>query len=70
MKVCIAKINLVRKEGWNYFVDGDGDVSRTRQSSDGDPAIHKVVTLGLKMNSRKWYSIDPMGNVIESDEGN
>ena len=59
---------LTREKGYIYFVDKDGDVSRTKVPP-GHHSIkyphRKVVRLGVKRKKNYWYFLDKKGQVTE-----
>ena len=66
----IAKIGVKRQHGYLYFVDKQGDVSRTQMAlgkKRGKAVItvkkEKVAKVGLKKESGFLYFIDKQGDV-------
>jgi len=65
----VARIpELKREKGFIYFIDREGDLSRTRRSTGHhrDKFKHfKVTDLGIKRRPGHWYYVDKVGAVIE-----
>ena len=60
--------DLQRRPGFIYFVDKQGDLSRTRRSTGHYRQKfphHKVVDLGIQRKPGYWYYVDKLGQVIE-----
>jgi hypothetical protein len=57
-KKVVSRVELLRERGYIYFVDKDGDISRT-QRSDGhhrDRFPHqKVLRVGISRRPGYWY---------------
>lgn len=62
----VAKAGVKREEGYLYFIDGSGDVSRVkmargRKGKGGKPT--KVAKVGVKKQKGYLYFLDKKGNV-------
>jgi len=66
--VASAPAGFAREKGYLYFVDGDGDISRTK-TPPGHTSIkyahRKVARLGVARKPDHWYYPDKLGRVIE-----
>lgn len=66
MAVCIAKVDLKREKGYLYFIDKDGDISRTKRSTGHYSEKHphkKVLRVGIQKVPGMWYYMDKQGNI-------
>ncbi len=63
----VAKVGVRKQEGWLYFVDGRGDVSRAKMSragrKKGHTRIEKVAKVGVKKQKGYLYFVDKRGDV-------
>jgi len=61
----VAKVGVKKEEGYLYFVDKDGDVSRVKMArgrkKGGKP--QKVATVGVKKEDGYLYFVDKNGDV-------
>ena len=66
-KEFIADVTYEREGGYLYFIDKDGDLSRTRRSTghyrERHP-IEKVAKLGIQKKPGYWYYPDCAGHVV------
>ncbi len=69
MKTTVTRIpDLQREKGYIYFIDKDGDLSRTRRSTGHYRQKfphHKVQELGIQRKPGHWYYIHKGGSVVE-----
>ena len=63
----VEKVRVKKQEGWLYFVDGKGDVSRAKMSragrKKGRAKIEKVTKVGVKKQKGYLYFIDKAGDI-------
>lgn len=61
----VAKAGIKRKEGYLYFVDKQGDVSRAKMARGGKKGgkIEKVAKVGVEKKSGYLYFVDKQGDV-------
>ena len=61
----VAKAGIKRKEGYLYFVDKHGDISRAKMARGGKKGgkIEKVVKVGVEKKSGYLYFVDKQGDV-------
>ncbi|MDR0915377.1 MAG: hypothetical protein LBM22_01605 [Endomicrobium sp.] len=65
----VQKIGLKRESGYLYFIDKQGDVSRSlmaRGKKEKTCKSSKIVKIGLKRESGYLYFIDKQGDVSRS----
>lgn len=70
LRTTVSHIELNREKGYLYFVDGDGDISRTKRSTGHYRERHpheKVMSLGLKKKPGMWYFISSNGDIIQQN---
>lgn len=62
----VAEFSLEREDGYLYFIDKDGDVSRSRVAKDGEEKVddEKVFECGIEREHGWLYYIGPTGNVV------
>ena len=67
MAEMVAKVGVKKANGYLYFVDKAGDVSRAKMSrggrKKGKAKIEKVAKVGVKKVKGFLYFIDKKGNV-------
>jgi len=68
MGTVIKKTNIKRSPGWLYFIDSQGDVSRTRQRGAGKK--EKVKKTGIKKTKGFIYYLDSVGNIARAKKKN
>ena len=64
----VAKVGVKRENGYLYFIDKKGDVSRTkmqrgRGKKKGKQKIEKVAKVGVKKEKGFLYFLDKKGDV-------
>jgi hypothetical protein len=62
----VAKFSFTREPGYLYFVDKQGDISRTKRSRGHYRDKHpheKVMKTGLKKEKNLWYFVRGDGTV-------
>ena len=61
----IEKVGVKREEGFLYFIDKQGDVSRAKMARGGKKGgkVEKVKKVGLKKESGYLYFLDKQGDV-------
>lgn len=61
----VAKAGIKRAEGYLYFVDKHGDISRAKMARGGKKGgkIEKVVKVGVEKKSGYLYFVDKQGDV-------
>ncbi len=61
----VAKAGVKREEGFLYYVDKQGDVSRAKMARGGKKGgkPEKVVKVGVKKESGYLYYLDKKGDV-------
>ena len=61
----VAKAGVKREEGFLYYIDKQGDVSRAKMARGGKKGgkPEKVVKVGVKKESGYLYYLDKKGNV-------
>lgn len=64
MASVVKKTSIKKMPGYLYFVDSEGDVSRTKQGGSGRK--EKVKKVGLKREKGFLYFLDKDGNVSKS----
>lgn len=61
----VTKANLKREEGYLYYLDKDGDISRVKMARGrkgrGNP--EKIVRTGVKRETGYLYFIDKQGDI-------
>jgi hypothetical protein len=67
MATIVANTGIKREKGWLYYVDKQGDVSRTRMARGGGKVPRgrpqKVAKCGIDREDGFLYFIDKRGNV-------
>lgn len=65
MAETIAKVGLKKEDGYLYFIDREGDISRVKMARGGKKGgrPQKVSKLGIKKEDGYLYFIDKKGNV-------
>jgi hypothetical protein len=69
MAKVIAKTNVKREKGYLYFVDSNGDVSRTKMArgkGSKKSKIEKVAKAGVKKEKGFLYFVDKGGNIAQA----
>lgn len=63
----VAKAGVKREKGWLYYLDKQGDVSRTKMARGGgkhNPGKpQKIAKIGVKRDEGYLYFIDKQGDV-------
>ena len=63
----VAKANVKKADGYLYFVDKQGDVSRAKmvrgRAKKGKQKAEKVCKVGVKKEKGYLYFVDKKGNV-------
>lgn len=61
----VAKAGVKREEGYLYYIDKQGDVSRAKMARGGKKGgkPEKVAKLGVKKESGYLYYLDKKGDV-------
>ncbi len=61
----VAKAGVTREEGFLYFIDKQGDISRAKMARGGKKGgkPQKVQKLGIKKEKGFLYFIDKQGDV-------
>jgi len=63
----VTRVGIKKEKRWFYFVDGDGDISRTRMVKKGSTAAampsEKVHSCGIKKEPSYLYIVDKDGDV-------
>jgi hypothetical protein len=61
----VAKAGIKRAEGYLYFVDKHGDISRAKMARGGKKGgkIEKVAKVGVEKKSGYLYFVDKQGDV-------
>ena len=61
----VTKVGVKRADGYLYFIDKGGDVSRVKMARGGKKGgkPEKVQKVGLKKESGYLYYLDKKGNV-------
>ncbi|MCS7151301.1 MAG: hypothetical protein NZ928_02805 [Endomicrobia bacterium] len=61
----VAKVGVKKEDGYLYFVDKDGDVSRVKMARGGKKGgkPQKVAKVGVKKEDGYLYFIDKNGDI-------
>jgi hypothetical protein len=61
----VTKVGVKKADGYLYFVDKQGDVSRAKMARAGKKGgkIEKVTKVGIKKQSGFLYFIDKQGDI-------
>lgn len=63
----VARVGVSKEDGWLYYVDKQGDVSRALMSrggrKKGSTKREKVAKVGVKKESGYLYFVDKKGDV-------
>lgn len=64
----VAKAGVKRQEGYLYYIDKQGDISRAKMARGGKKGgkPEKVQKLGIKKESGYLYYLDKKGDVSRS----
>lgn len=64
----VAKAGVKRQEGFLYYIDKQGDISRAKMARGGKKGgkPEKVQKLGIKKESGYLYYLDKKGDVSRS----
>ncbi|PIU29727.1 hypothetical protein COT07_04450, partial [Candidatus Woesearchaeota archaeon CG07_land_8_20_14_0_80_44_23] len=66
----VAKANVRKHDGYLYFVDKQGDVSRAKmvrgRAKKGKQKSEKVCKVGVKKQAGYLYFVDKKGNVARA----
>jgi hypothetical protein len=67
MAQVVAKVGVKKEEGYLYFVDKKGDISRAKMSrkgrKKGKAKVEKVEKVGVKKEAGYLYFVDKKGNI-------
>jgi uncharacterized protein YcgL (UPF0745 family) len=62
----VATVGVTKEQGYLYFVDKDGDISRTimsRGKKNGSSRKEKVMRVGVQRKQGYLYYVDKKGDV-------
>jgi len=61
----VAKVGVKKEDGYLYFVDKQGDVSRAKMARAGSKGgkVQKVAKVGVKKQKGYLYFIDKSGDI-------
>lgn len=61
----VAKVGVKKQDGYLYFVDKQGDVSRAKMARAGKKGgkVEKVAKAGVKKTSGYLYFVDKHGDI-------
>ena len=63
----VKKAGVKKEDGWLYFVDKDGDISRVQMArgggKSGSKRKEKIARLGIKKEPGYLYFVDKNGDV-------
>ncbi len=63
----VAKVGVKKEEGWLYFVDKQGDISRAKMArggrKKGSTKTEKVAKVGVKKEPGYLYFVDKHGDI-------
>lgn len=61
----VAKVGVKKEDGYLYFVDKNGDVSRAKMARAGKKGgkVEKVAKVGVKKEKGYLYFIDKNGDI-------
>lgn len=61
----VAKVGVKKEEGYLYFVDKDGDISRVKMARGGKKGgkPQKVAKVGVKKEEGYLYFVDKNGDI-------
>ncbi|MFN0117193.1 MAG: hypothetical protein ACKVQC_02720 [Elusimicrobiota bacterium] len=64
----VAKAGIKREEGFLYFIDKQGDVSRAKMARGGKKGgkVQKVQKVGIKKEKGFLYFLDKQGDVSKA----
>ncbi len=66
----VARVGVDKEEGWLYFVDKQGDVSRSKMArgggSQGSTKREKVARVGVDKEEGYLYYVDGDGDVARA----
>lgn len=64
----VAKVGVKKADGYLYFVDKQGDVSRAKMARAGKKGgkIEKVAKVGVKKEKGYLYFIDKSGDISKA----
>lgn len=64
----VAKAGVSRADGYLYFIDKQGDISRAKMARGGKKGgkPEKVLKLGIKKESGWLYFVDKKGDVARA----
>jgi len=70
MATKIAKTGITRERGWLYYLDKNGDVSRTKMARGGARASkskpQRIAKVGVKRENGFLYFVDKDGDVAKA----
>jgi uncharacterized protein YcgL (UPF0745 family) len=61
----VAKVGVKKEDGYLYYVDKDGDISRVKMARGGKKGgkPQKVATVGVKKEEGYLYFVDKDGDI-------
>ncbi len=64
----VSKVGVKREEGYLYFIDKQGDVSRAKMARGGKKGgkPQKVAKVGLKKEKGFLYFLDKQGDISKA----
>jgi len=66
----VAKVGVKKEDGYLYFIDKQGDISRTKmvrgRAKKGKQKAEKVAKVGVKKEPGYLYFVDKKGNVARA----
>lgn len=68
MSETVKKVGVEREEGFLYFIDKDGDVSRVQMARGGKKGgkAKKVAKVGITKEKGFLYFLDKKGNISKA----
>lgn len=67
----VAKVGVDKESGYLYFVDGNGDVSKSEMNREGrkksDADKDKVAKVGVKKEDGYLYFVDKDGDISRTE---
>lgn len=65
MSELVAKVGVKREQGFLYFIDSKGDVSRSvmARGTDRVKGKEKIAVIGVKKEAGFLYFLDKKGNI-------
>ena len=64
----VAKAGVKREDGFLYYIDKQGDISRAKMARGGKKGVkpEKVAKVGVKKESGYLYFVDKKGDVCRA----